>query len=133
MEEILKEVERRRSIVENYYRNYNDYLQRENYAKASEMLWGIINNIASILSILNGGKPISKHDELRRFINNIASMLRDSDIVEWYSACEALHANYFHDFMDKEMFEHYRLHAEKLINILQQLVAEKLRELGIRK
>lgn len=131
MERLVEEVRRRISIIETYYRNYVEHLSRKEYAKASEALWGILNNLASILSMLYGGKPISKHDELRKFINHLASMLRSEDIVRWCRSCEVLHANYFHNFMDEDMFEHYRADAEKLINTLQRLVVEKLRELGI--
>jgi len=71
VEELAREVKRRMSIVESYSRNYAEYLRRGDYAKASEALWGILNNLASILSLLYGGRPISKHDELRSFINDL--------------------------------------------------------------
>jgi len=131
MEELAKEVRRRIGVIESYSRNYIDYLHRGDYTKASESLWGVLNNLASILSILHGGKPISRHDELRGFMNSLASMLRSEDIMRWFRACETLHANFFHNFMDEAVFEQYRVEAEKLINTLQRLIAEKLRELGI--
>jgi len=131
VEELATEVTRRAAIVENYSRNYTEYLLRGDYAKASEALWGIVNNLVSILSILYKGKPISDHKELRMFMRDLAAMLGVGDVVEWFRACEVLHANYYHNFMDKEMFEDHRVKAEKLINTLQKLVAEKVRELGI--
>jgi len=131
MEELAKEVRRRIGVIESYSRNYVDYLHRGDYTKASESLWGVLNNLASILSILHGGKPISRHDELRGFMNSLAPMLRSGDIMRWFRACETLHANSFHNFMDEAVFEQYRVEAEKLINTLQGLIAEKLRELGI--
>jgi len=131
MEGLAEEVRRRIGIIESYSRNYAGYLRKGDYAKASEALWGILNNLASILSILHGGKPISRHDELRNFMNSLASMLRNEDIVKWFRACEILHSNFFHNFMDEAMFEEHRVEAEKLINVLQKLVVDKLRELGI--
>jgi len=131
MEELAGEIKRRMGIIESYSRNYAEYLRRGDYAKASEMLWEIVNNLASILSILYGGKPISKHDELRSFVNSLAAALKREDIVRWFRACERLHSNFFHNFMDEETFGEYRAEAEKLIDALQRLVAEKLRELGI--
>jgi len=129
MEEVVREVVRRRAIVENYSRNYVECLHRGDYAKASELLWGIVNNLASILSILYKGKPISDHRELRMFMRDLAVMRGISEVVEWFRACELLHANYYHNFMDKEMFEDYRVKAEKLINTLQKLIEEKMQEL----
>jgi len=131
VEELAREVVRRIAIVERYSQNYAEYLLRGDYAKASEALWGIVNNLASILSILYRGKPISDHKELRMFMRDLAVMLGVSEVVEWFRACEVLHANYYHNFMDKEMFEDHRVKAEKLINTLQKLVAEKMRELRI--
>jgi len=131
VEELAGEIKRRMSIIENYSRNYAEYLRRGDYAKASEMLWGIVNNLASILSILHGGKPISRHDELRSFMNSLAAALKREDIVKQFSACERLHSNFFHNFMDEEEFEEYRVEAEKLIDALQRLAAEKLRQLGV--
>jgi len=131
VEELAGEVRRRMSIVENYSRNYAEYLHKGDYAKASEALWGILNNLASILSLLHGGRPISRRDELRSFMNDLASALKSEEVVKWFRACERLHANFFHNFMDKDAFEEHRAEAEKLIYTLQKLVADKLRELGI--
>jgi len=124
VEELAGEVRRRISIVESYSRNYAEYLHRRDYAKASEALWGILNNLASILSLLHGDRPISRHDELRSFIYDLAAALKSEEVVKWFKACERLHAN--HNFMDKDTAE-----AEKLIYTLQKLVVDKLRELGI--
>lgn len=119
-EQLLEEVRRRTSIVEEYFRNYYEYLSRRKFAKASEALWGILNNLASILSVLYGGEPISKHVELRELVTLLAKKLGNQEILRWYRACEKLHANYFHNFMDEDEFEEHRIEAEKLIDELQK-------------
>ncbi|MEM4970840.1 MAG: PaREP1 family protein [Sulfolobales archaeon] len=126
-EELLEEVRRRMGIVEIYFKNYQEYLDRREFEKASEMLWGILNNLASMLSMLYGGEPIRKHDELRMFMNVLAQRIREPEILRLYRSCEKLHANFFHSFMDEIDFEECRIDAEKLIDILQKLV---YRELG---
>ncbi len=131
-EELLREVRRRISIIETYSKNYVEYLSRGEYAKASEAVWGILSNLVSILNILHGGKPVARHDDLRKSINTLASMLRNEEVIRWYRACETLHANYYHNFMDENLFHQHRADAEKLINTLQRLVQRKLRELGIK-
>jgi len=35
---------------------------------------------------------------------------------------QRLHANYYHDFMNEELFEEDRVKAEKLINKLAELI-----------
>jgi len=132
MGEPINEIRRRLNIIESYSKNYKESLDKKEYGKASEMLWGIINNLASILSILNGGKPISKHSELREFINSLAYVLKDEEIIDLFRSCEILHANYFHNFLDEILFESYRKDAEKLINKLQELTIRELQAKGIK-
>lgn len=123
---------RRKSIVEEYSRNYREYLDKRELPKASKALWGMVNNLASILSILYQGKPVSGHKELRVFMKHLAERLRNEEILRWLRSCETLHANYLHGFMDEELFEEYRLEAEKLINELQRLIQRELEKHGIR-
>lgn len=131
-DQFLKEIKRRLLIVEEYSKNYYEYLNRRELTKASEAIWEIINNLASILSILYRGEPILRHDELREFMHLLAAKLGNEQVLKWYRACERLHANYFHNFMDEESFEEYRIEAEKLINELQKLIVEELGRLGLR-
>ncbi|WP_069807872.1 PaREP1 family protein [Vulcanisaeta thermophila] len=129
--ELLREVERRIAIISTYSRNYQEYLRKGERAKASEMLWGIVNNLASILSIIHGEGPINSHAELRRFMDRLAWQVGEQ-VLTWYRSCEVLHAIYYHNFMDEELFEHYRSDAENLIDLLNRLVYEELGKLGIK-
>lgn len=122
----LSEVERRRNAAETYYANYQKHLVERNLAKASEDIWGVVNQLASALSILLRGKPISTHRELREFIKQVAYAKGDEKLPELLQACEMLHVNYFHQFMEDEMFESHRLKAEELIMRLQAYIAQEL-------
>lgn len=128
---LLEEVKRRRSVIESYYRNYYRHLEAKEYAKASEDLWGIVNNLLSILRLLREGKPVSKHRDARTFLSYLAKIKGDMRLEDLMDACEVLHANYFHNFMDEGLFGRYRLKAEELIKTLDKYVEEELRKRGV--
>jgi len=130
-EDLLRELLRRRYMIEKYYENYLKHLESREYDKASEDLWGVVNNIASMLSLLLKGKPIGKHEELRKFVNELISLKGDVRLKEFLLACERLHANFFHNFMDEQQFEEHRVKAEELISILEKYIAEELQKYGI--
>jgi len=127
--ELLKEVERRKLIVENYYRNYRLHVNSKNYSKASEDLWGVVNNLLIILSLVMTGKSVSSHSALRDFVNQLIAIKRNEKLRELFRAAERLHANYFHNFMDEEMFNEDREKVEELIRILEQYILEELEKL----
>lgn len=128
MNAVLQEVERRLALVEEYYENYRSYLARGAYSKASEYLWGIANNLASLLSLLKGGRPITRHSDLRRFLDvlvrELAAREGSGEVVEAFRggvlALEILHANFFHDFLEERQFEELRIKAERLLKILEE-------------
>ena len=128
---LLEEVKRRRSVIESYYRNYYRHLEAKEYAKASEDLWGIVNNLLSILRLLMEGKPVSGHRDARAFLSYLANLKGDVRLIDLMDACEVLHANYFHNFMDGELFNRYRLRAEWLIKRLDRYVEEEIRKRGV--
>ena len=130
-EDLLRELLRRRYIIEKYYENYLKHLEGREYDKASEDLWGIVNNLASMLGLLLVGKPIGRHDELRKFINDLISSKGDVRLKELLLACERLHANFFHNFMDEQQFEEHRVKAEEFISILKKYITDELKKYGI--
>jgi len=124
--DLIEEIQRRRHIIEKYSENYYKHLEARDYSKASEDLWGIVNNLASILSLLLQGKSIGKHSELREFINHLIILKQNPELKELLLACEILHSNFFHNFMDELQFEEHRIKAEKLIKILETYIIEEL-------
>ncbi len=137
--ELLQEVRRRLKLIEDYYHNYHECLEQRDYSKASEYLWGIANNIASLLSILRGGKPITRHRELRSLLETIAHELAlrepskageiEAVFRDGILALEILHANFFHSFLEEHQFQECRRKAETLIKLLEEEVYQQLHKL----
>ena len=98
--QVIAEIERRRRIIEAYSKNYRKHLEQGELAKASEDLWGIVNNLA----------------------------VKDQELPQLLHAAERLHANYYHNFMDQELFREDQEKTEKLIHKLQELIEQELRK-----
>ena len=131
IQDLHKEIKRRISINEIYDRDYREHLKKKEYVKVSEDLWGMVNNLASILSLLLRGKPISDHNDMRKFIDSISSLKSEPKLKELLLSCERLHANFYHNFMDEIQLKEHIMKAEELIQLLKTYIWEKLQELQI--
>lgn len=131
VQDLHKEIKRRMNINEIYDHNYYEHLKKKEYIKASEDLWGMVNNLASILSLLFRGKPISDHNDMRRFIDSISTLKSEPKLKELLLACERLHANFYHNFMDEIQLEEHIMKAEEFTQLLKKYIWEKLQELRL--
>ena len=139
--ELVRELVRRKEMIRNLYHDYYRHLELKEFEKASEDLWGIFNNVISMLSLLKKGRPIGRHRELGEFLDvliheMVSERPREADVIkrtleEGFLACRRLHANFFHGFMDEDMFKKDREKAEALIRLLERKLHEELSKLGI--
>jgi len=128
IESDLDEILRRRNLADFYYDNYQKHYRAKEYSKASEFLWGTINNLAYIIGLFYDRK-IRNHGEVVSFIKDLANIMRESKIITWLASAERLHANFFHDFMDQFMFEDDKDKAEKLIETLSIFADKEIQKL----
>lgn len=119
----LQEVMRRRRLADYYYDNYRKYYLRREYSKASEFIWGTVNALSYGLGLFYGEK-LTRHDEVIKFLKILA--IQHEEIREGILAVQRLHANYFHNFMDEDLFEEDRSKAERLLNKLAELLDLKI-------
>jgi len=115
----FEEVIKKRKLADYYYDNYRKYYLMKEYSKASEFIWGVVNALSYGLGLFYG-KKLTKHDEVIKFLKLLAD--QHEEIREGILAVQRLHANYFHNFMDEDLFEEDRLKAEKLLNKLAELL-----------
>jgi len=121
--EVFKEVLRRKALADVYYDNYREHYFKGEYSKASEYLWGVVNSIVYALGLFYG-KKITEHKEVLNFLRELSS--RYQEIREGFISIQRLHANFYHDFMNKEIFDDDRLKAEKLIEKLMEILLKKI-------
>jgi len=72
-------------------------------------------------------EKLTKHNDVIEFLKILAQQYEE--IREGISAVQRLHANYFHNFMDENLFEEDRFKAEKLLNKLAELLDLKIKAL----
>ena len=129
--ELLAEVERRRRIMERLYDEFEEYRRRGEYGKAGESLWGIVNNMLYLLGLTQGVK-LSRHGEFRDFVRDLATASNDADMIDEFRAAETLHANFYHEFMDEDLFTANSEKTWRLVRKLEKLLAGELAKLRLK-
>lgn len=124
----LEEILRRKKIADYYYDNYRKYYEEKKYSKASEFLWGTINNLVYAIGLFHG-KKIGKHNEVVEFTKELALIENRESIIEQLASAERIHANFFHDFMNELMFEDDKEKVEKLIETLSEILGPKIQDM----
>jgi len=115
-EQILVEIHNRRLEETRLFDNFEKYYGKRDFVKASEFLWGSVTKIAYAIGLLYG-KKVGKHKEIVALMKDLAR--GDPKIVEWINSAESLHSNFYHNWMEEEIFEDY---VKKVINLRMWLV-----------
>ncbi len=121
----LKEIERRRVEESRLYENYIKYYEKRDFVKAGEFLWGCINNLAYALGLVYG-KKLSSHREVVRFLEQLVKVNGKEEFARNIDSARAIHANFYHGFMDENMFERRVKEVEELRRWLIELLEKSL-------
>ncbi len=93
-------------LADLYYDNYLKYSREKKFQKASEFLWGALNNIIFAVVLKVYGIRLSKHRLIKEYINKLSSDFQIPEIAKLYSdSAEVIHANFYHDFLDEDSFK----------------------------
>ena len=117
--------------VEVYLRLSEDYLRaaEELYGKgdlpqASEKYWGAVTALLNAIAEQRGWEHYS-HRDYDVIVNRLYEETGDESIMLDFSVAERLHANFYHNFMDRKAFEVHRQVVLGLIGKLKELVKPK--------
>lgn len=129
-EEKLIYVRKKRHEESHLYDNYVKYYEKEDFVKASEFLWGSITILTDALTILSGQKS-GKHKNNYLFLKDLSN--KEGKKGEMYSdyvdAGHALHSNFYHNWMTKEIFQNNIKKVEKLrLWLIKKLDAKEKEE-----
>mgnify|MGYP001097147827 CR=1 FL=1 len=72
------------------------------------------------------GKKLAKQ-EIVNFLEELANIYNDRKMEDSIRSAELLHANSFHNFMDKTQFEYHKNRTIKLLKKLTLMVDEKIK------
>lgn len=113
---ILAEVHKRRLEARRLYDNFQKHYNERELVKASEFLWGSISKLAYAIGLLYG-KKLGKHRDIVLLMKDLAE--GESEIMDWISAAESLHSNFYHNWMEEGTFE---LYVRKVIDLRMWLI-----------
>jgi len=108
-------------LHEKYLSEAEDYYKKGDLVQASEKYWGAICSLLNAIAELKGWEHYT-HRDYNIIINNIARELGDVEIFRLFAMCKRLHANFYHNFLDKDSFKVHREDALKLVEILKEYV-----------
>lgn len=98
-------------------------IRKKEYTKAGEMLWGAIAELLKTIGIMYG-KPVKNHKELIGIAKEISlenEELRKA-IIHY---AQGLHANYYEEFIDIDVFPEYWRESLKAYEKLFKIIIEK--------
>ncbi len=121
------EIGRRKEFADKYYSNYVKTLREGDLGKASEFLYGVITNLIYALGLLDNVK-LGDHARMKEYLTELAASRGDSDMGEGFLEAEAMHANFYHNYMSKDLFQSKRGKVEGLAIKLTGLLSDRLKE-----
>lgn len=130
-EKTFKEIKRRRIEEGRLYSNYIKYYRKGDMIKASEFLWGSINNIVYSIGLLYG-KKLGKHSLIIQTIRELATKW-GKEYEKYVSSAEAIHSNFYHAWMSEEVFKEKVKEVEELRKWLIEILESEIRRVTLNK
>jgi len=105
-----------------YLNEAEEFLAKGDSVQASEKLWGATAEMVKTIAAKRGIE-LRSHRDLWEFVDKLADELDDPDIIKLFSIANALHQNFYEDWMplsavkrDAEAVKQLNEKLEKLIH-----------------
>lgn len=95
-------------------------LAQDDLLQASEKGWGAAAQMVKSVAQRKGWRH-NGHRELYQVVNRLAQETEDSDIRVNFGLASALHANFYENWMPKEMVQEYLSRTRTFIEKLEEL------------
>ena len=113
------------SLSQLYLQNSNKMIQKKEYSKAGEMIWGAVAIVIKAIGIRYGERT-KNHKEIINLAKRIALQSQDNDLREGIvKYAGGFHANYYENFIEPEDFSIY---FEKSMESYKKLIALLLQQ-----
>ena len=121
--EAIEKIGKYKHRAEKLFENAKIFLDKGEYEKTGEFLWGALAAYINAIVFLRTGEAKYSHNKLVAAGENIAKVVKDADLLKAIRQTgQKLHANYYHGFLIledfKDMFPEIEKAIEKLDNIL---------------
>jgi hypothetical protein len=98
-------------------------LNKGEYAKAGELLWGSIVEAAKALSLKYTGQPINDHKSIRTYLDKLCLGYSNKEYWrELNRSAERLHINFYESFLGKDEFWETYEYGKLLLTFLEGLL-----------
>ena len=112
--------ERYRSAAYTLYDQAVVELEAGDLRQASEKFWGAAAQAMKALAERKGWEH-KTHAHAYRVVNNLTQLTGDRQIREWFSRADALHTNFYEDWMDEADVRSYAEDVRLLIERLETI------------
>jgi hypothetical protein len=125
--DLLELVKKRQNLFIHYYNNFEKHLKLGNLPKSSEFVWGALHSLLYAIALFYD-KKLSTHKQIIEFAKELSDIENDKEIYLGIKIGEELHANFYHDFLDKEGIEIKRELIDRVINKLNHILEIKIKD-----
>ncbi|MBI4181910.1 MAG: hypothetical protein HY520_03010 [Candidatus Aenigmarchaeota archaeon] len=105
---------------EHYLSNAKETIQKKEFRKASELLWGVVTQEIKAIAILKGF-TLSSHGEMEKFIKRIVYETGDKRIFDLFSQMEFLHKNFYDKKIEDKHFNSYYSQVFEFLGRMEKL------------
>ena len=95
-------------------------LEAGDLRQASEKFWGAAAQVLKSVAQRNGWEH-KTHAHAYRVVNQLTDATKDRRIREWFKHADALHTNFYEDWMDETDIREYATDIHLLIERLEQI------------
>ena len=111
--------------AEQYYDNSKEILNRNELAKAGELLWGAVAETAKALHLRDTDVPLNTHSQIKEFLFQLHIIYRRKELKTWKNSAELLHVNFYESFLEGQTFREHYQNAERLFAFLRSKLVPK--------
>lgn len=110
---------------DHYFSNAQETIQKKEFRKASELLWGVITQSIKGLASLSGLK-IRRHDEFNKFLSEVAKEVGDEKIYHHFLELQSLHTNFYDEIILEKDFPYYYEKTLEFLKTIDFLIQKRL-------
>ncbi len=103
-----------------YIRQADEEFEKGDFLQASEKAWGAVTQQVKALAVLRGLTHES-HREIRIAASLIADEVNQDEIMDLFSICESLHANYYEAWMREREVRRRIENMKELVALLENV------------
>ncbi len=107
-------------LHEKYLREAEDLYAKNDLAQAGGKYWGAVTALLNAVAEKRG-LPHYSHRDYAALIEKLYDEMEDEELLKGFALAERLHANFYHNFLEKKSFEVHRREVLRLIEKLKML------------